>query len=110
MADERIRRFPEGFRWGTATSAYQVEGGNTGSDWWAWELEPGRIAGGHRSGQACDWWRHAERDFDLMVGLHQSAARISVASNPPRDAGTRGRSIATARCCAACAREAWNRW
>jgi beta-glucosidase len=70
--------FPAGFRWGTATSAYQVEGNNTASDWWAWEQQPGRIANGDRSGLACDWWRHAERDFDLMAGLHQNAARISV--------------------------------
>jgi len=71
-------RFPEGFRWGTATSAYQVEGNNTASDWWQWEQAPGRVRGGDRSGQACDWWRRAERDFDLMAGIHQNAARLSV--------------------------------
>lgn len=70
--------FPDGFRWGTATSAYQVEGYNTSSDWWLWEQQPGRIANGDRSGAACDWWRSAERDFDLMAGLHQNAARISI--------------------------------
>ncbi|MDR7544037.1 MAG: family 1 glycosylhydrolase [Armatimonadota bacterium] len=70
--------FPRGFRWGTATSAYQVEGNNTASDWWVWEQQPGRIAGGGRSGLACDWWRNAERDFDLMAALHQNAARISI--------------------------------
>jgi beta-glucosidase len=71
-------RFPEGFRWGTATSAYQVEGNNTASDWWWWEQRPGKIHDGDRSGLACNWWRYAERDFDLMVGLHQNAARISI--------------------------------
>lgn len=71
-------RFPVGFRWGTATSAYQVEGNNTASDWWWWEQRPGKIRTGDRSGLACDWWRHAERDFDLMVGLYQNAARISI--------------------------------
>lgn len=71
-------RFPDGFRWGTATSAYQVEGNNTGGDWWQWEQAPGRIRGGDRSGLACDWWRRAERDFDLMAGIHQNAARLSV--------------------------------
>jgi beta-glucosidase len=71
-------RFPEGFRWGTATSAYQVEGDNTASDWWRWEQRPGRIRDGQRSGLACDWWRNAEADFDRMVTLHQNAARLSI--------------------------------
>jgi len=71
-------RFPDGFRWGTATSAYQVEGNNIASDWWLWERQPGTILDGSRSGLACDWWRSAERDFDRMVGLHQNAARLSI--------------------------------
>ncbi|HUA83255.1 MAG TPA: hypothetical protein VMB85_05310 [Bryobacteraceae bacterium] len=36
MAEE-ILRFPSGFRWGTATAAHQVEGGNANNDWHAWE-------------------------------------------------------------------------
>lgn len=72
------RRFPRGFRWGTATSAHQVEGCNRNNDWWAFEQQPGRIYGGHRSGRACDWWRHAEADFDRMVALHLNAHRMSV--------------------------------
>ncbi len=71
-------RFPEGFRWGTATSAHQVEGCNRNNDWWAFEQLPGRIYGGHRSGRACDWWRNAEADFDRMVQLHLNAHRLSV--------------------------------
>ena len=35
------RSFPEGFRWGTATAAHQVEGGNWNNDWWEWEHTPG---------------------------------------------------------------------
>lgn len=69
--------FPRGFRWGVATSAYQFEGDNTGADWWAWEAR-GRIRDGSRSGRACDWWRAAERDFDLIAGLHLNAVRLSV--------------------------------
>lgn len=70
--------FPCGFLWGTATSAHQVEGGNTNNDWWAFEQQPGRIRGGDRSGLACDWWRNAEADFDRMVALHQNAHRMSL--------------------------------
>jgi beta-glucosidase len=33
-------RFPEGFVWGTATAAHQVEGNNWNNDWWAWEHDP----------------------------------------------------------------------
>ena len=29
------RAFPDGFVWGTATAAHQVEGGNWNNDWWA---------------------------------------------------------------------------
>lgn len=70
--------FPPGFRWGTATSAHQVEGYNVHNDWWAWEQEPGRIEGGDRSGAACDWWQRAESDFDLAARLHQTAHRLSI--------------------------------
>ena len=43
--------FPEGFRWGTATSAYQVEGaaqdgGRGPSIWDTFTREPGRIRDG----------------------------------------------------------------
>ena len=33
--------FPDGFRWGTATAAHQIEGGNWNNDWWEWEHTPG---------------------------------------------------------------------
>ena len=29
--------FPNGFIWGTATAAHQVEGSNDNNDWAAWE-------------------------------------------------------------------------
>ncbi|MBW1932975.1 MAG: family 1 glycosylhydrolase, partial [Deltaproteobacteria bacterium] len=31
--------FPEGFLWGTATAAHQVEGRNQNNTWYAWEQE-----------------------------------------------------------------------
>lgn len=71
-------RFPDGFVWGTASSSYQVEGDNRGSQWWQFEQQPGAIAGGQRSGLACDWWRSAESDFDRMAALNLSACRLSI--------------------------------
>jgi beta-glucosidase len=70
--------FPRDFRWGTATSAHQVEGNNIHNDWWVWEQQPGRIKTGDRSGLACDWWNSAERDFDAAADLHQNAHRLSI--------------------------------
>jgi beta-glucosidase len=70
--------FPQGFLWGTATSAHQVEGNNTNNDWWAFEQRPGAIWHGDRSGLACDWWRNVELDFDLMAGMGHNTHRLSI--------------------------------
>ena len=70
--------FPEGFLWGTATAAHQVEGGNHLNDWWAWEQVTGHIKNGDRSDPACDHYRRFESDFDLLKSLHQNAHRLSL--------------------------------
>ena len=71
--------FPRGFLWGTATAAYQVEGNNPNSNWWAWEHEPGRIARGDTSGLACDWWNGRWReDFQRAAEGAQNAHRMSI--------------------------------
>ncbi len=70
--------FPRGFLWGTATAAHQVEGNNRNNDWWAFEQRPGAIWRGDRSGLACDWWRNAEGDFDLMARMGHNTHRLSV--------------------------------
>jgi beta-glucosidase len=71
--------FPQDFLWGTATAAHQVEGGNTNNNWYAFEQEPGRIFGGHRSGEACGWWEGmAEEDIERMVALNTNAHRLSI--------------------------------
>jgi beta-glucosidase len=70
--------FPDGFLWGTASAAHQVEGQNTKNDWWSFEQRPGAIWHGDRSGLACDWWRHAEHDFDLMAEMGHNTHRLSV--------------------------------
>jgi beta-glucosidase len=71
--------FPQGFLWGTATAAHQVEGDSTNNNWWAWEQIPGKIKEGHRSGKACDWWggRWAE-DLDRAASAGHNTHRLSV--------------------------------
>ena len=72
--------FPEGFLWGTATAAHQVEGRNKNNTWYAWEQEEGRIIEGQKSGLACDWWGGRWReDFDRAQAAHQNAHRLSIA-------------------------------
>jgi len=75
---DTILRFPEGFLWGTATAAHQVEGNNIHNDWWASEQRPDWIADHQPSGLACDWWQRAEQDFDLAHSLGQNAHRLSI--------------------------------
>ena len=74
----RDLEFPDLFLWGTASAAHQVEGHNTNSDWASFEQQPGAIWHGDRSGQACDWWRDAEKDFDLMAEMGHNTHRLSV--------------------------------
>jgi len=69
---------PAGFLRGTATAAYQVEGGAEGEDWWAFEQEPGRIARGERSGRAADHWNRVAEDVELMRRLGANAYRFSI--------------------------------
>jgi beta-glucosidase len=78
MADAAFH-FPKEFRWGSATSAHQVEGGNTLNDWRVWEQQPGRILKGGRSGPACEWrsgrWKE---DLDRAAAGGQNAHRFSL--------------------------------
>lgn len=69
--------FPEGFLWGTATAAHQVEGGNWNNDWWAWEHAPGSPCQ-QVSGDACDhYWRYPD-DIALLADLGFGAYRFSL--------------------------------
>ena len=72
------RRFPDGFLWGTASAAHQVEGDNRNCDWWEFEQEPGRIANGDTSEVACDHYHRYREDFALLRELNQNAHRLSI--------------------------------
>lgn len=67
-------RFPDGFLWGAATAAHQVEGGNRWNDWWAAEEER-KLP---RSGVACRHWERFAEDFDLARSWGHNAHRFSV--------------------------------
>lgn len=69
-----MRKFPQNFLWGAATSSYQVEGNNRQADWWQWE----KTAGVERSGNACRHYDKYALDFDLAKTLHHNAHRLSI--------------------------------
>jgi beta-glucosidase len=69
--------FPDGFLWGTATAAHQVEGNNTTSDWWAFELQPGTPCK-EPSGTAIEHYTRYPSDMALLAGLGFNTYRFSV--------------------------------
>jgi beta-glucosidase len=77
-------RFPEGFVWGVATSAYQIEGavdaaGRGESIWDRFSATPGRTAGGATGAVACDHYHRYVEDLDLLAELGVDAYRFSIA-------------------------------
>jgi beta-glucosidase len=75
-------RFPTGFLWGAATSAYQIEGsplayGAGESIWHRFSHTPGRIADGTNGDIACDHYRRFSQDVRLMRDLGIRAYRFS---------------------------------
>jgi beta-glucosidase len=77
-------RFPQGFLWGAATSAYQIEGspladGAGASIWHRFAHTPGRTAKGDTGDVACDHYHRAADDVRLMAELGLTAYRFSVA-------------------------------
>ena len=70
-------RFPDGFLWGSATAAHQVEGNNWANDWWAWEHTPGSPCV-EPSGDACDFYHRYPDDLALLARLGQKVVRFSI--------------------------------
>src|SRR5437870_9276013 len=74
--------FPEGFLWGSATSAYQIEGspladGAGPSIWQRFVHTPGMIHDGETGDVACDHYRRYVDDIALMRRLGMRAYRFS---------------------------------
>ena len=62
---------PPGFRFGTSTASYQIEGaaredGKGPSIWDTFAHEPGRILDGTTGDVACDHYHRVEEDVALM--------------------------------------------
>lgn len=77
-------QFPREFLWGTATSAYQIEGavreGNRGESIWdRFCRTPGKVQDGHTGDVACDHYHRYQSDVGLMADLGLKAYRFSVA-------------------------------
>ncbi|MGH7581032.1 MAG: GH1 family beta-glucosidase [Gemmatimonadales bacterium] len=77
-------RFPDGFLWGAATSAYQIEGspladGAGAGIWERFAHTPGLTVSGDHADIACDHYRRSESDVKLMAELGLNAYRFSIA-------------------------------
>ena len=76
-------RFPDGFQWGAATAAYQIEGAFNEDDrglsvWDVFSHQPGRVMGGENGDVACDHYHRYLSDIDLMAELGLQTYRFSV--------------------------------
>src|SRR5258708_39938498 len=70
-----VIRFPDGFLWGAATAAHQIEGNNVNNDWWRAE-EAGLLP--YRSEDACDSWNRWAEDIALLRQIGLNAYRLSI--------------------------------
>ena len=76
-------RFPPGFRFGTSTAAYQIEGavssdGKGPSIWDTFTAKPGSIVDGSSGAQACDHYHRYAEDVALMAQLGANGYRFSI--------------------------------
>src|SRR5258705_2148392 len=76
-------RFPDGFVWGSATAAYQIEGspladGAGPSIWHRFSHTPGCTANGDTGDVACDHYRRYKEDVALMRELGLTSYRFSI--------------------------------
>ena len=73
--------FPEGFLWGAATSAYQIEGhalGGAGPTHWdSFAATPGNVVRAENGDRACEHYLRMEDDLDLIAGANLDVYRFS---------------------------------
>lgn len=77
--------FPEGFLFGAATAAYQIEGmayGGAGPCHWdTFAATPGNVVRAEDGAQACDHFHRWPQDLDLLRQANMDAYRFSTAWN-----------------------------
>ncbi len=81
---DKYPQFPPGFLFGTASSAFQIEGGCAAdgkgpSIWDTFARTPGKIRTGENADTACDTYADPETDLAIMSELGLDAYRFSVA-------------------------------
>jgi beta-glucosidase len=82
-APSTTRTFPQGFLWGAATAAFQIEGassegGRGPSIWDTFCATPGTVLDGSDGSVACDHYHRWESDLDLLAELGLGAYRFSL--------------------------------
>lgn len=88
-----VLQFPSGFLWGTATSAYQVEGawseGNKGrSIWDYYSHTAGRVVNNANGDMADDHYHRFEEDVKLMEAMGLKHYRLSISWTRIQPSGT----------------------
>jgi beta-glucosidase len=78
-----VRKFPDGFLWGAATAAYQIEGawnedGKGESIWDHFTHRPYTISNGDTGDVACDHYHRMPEDVALMQEMGLKSYRFSV--------------------------------
>ena len=69
--------FPDGFLWGAATAAHQIEGNNVNSNWWVHEHTPGTSIV-EPSGDAADSYHRFRDDIKILADLGLNSYRFSI--------------------------------
>ncbi|ULQ50937.1 GH1 family beta-glucosidase [Flavihumibacter fluvii] len=77
-------RFPDGFQWGVATAAYQIEGspaadGKGKSIWDTYSHIPGKMRNNDTGDVAIDHYRRYKEDVTIIKDLGANAYRFSIA-------------------------------
>jgi beta-glucosidase len=78
-----MKRFPDDFVWGVATSAFQIEGavhegGRGESVWDRYCATPGKIIDGSNGDVACDHYHRVDEDIALLKWLGVASYRFSI--------------------------------